>query len=331
MSAHFNPSRAFLVSIAICSVTECVRPATVLATCAVYAISPAAGPVAGHDQFTITGSGFIPGTSRVLFGGSYGDENLLVVNSTTIVAKSPPAGGPGTVTLTVNSGSNGSCVLVDGYKYIGPLTFTDGGATGPSVGTSVKAQHFTELRQAIDMVRVVGGRPTLQWTDSTLTPGGTPVRASHMVELRGRLEDGLLGHYPEMNYTDGTLLAASVPIRAVHVQEIRTRLSQVGPYCTYTVSQPAFTIPPDNGQTGLSLTTGSACKWRVTSAVDWIWTDAQDNYQGNGTFTLYFGANPGNYERRGTVWVGDQRISVTQGAEQQAAAARVPPRRRRRL
>jgi len=61
------------------------------------------------------------------------------------------------------------------------FTFTDDPLTAQSTLITV---HIMELRAAIDSVRVALGLATFAWTDSTLTPGSTPVKAVDLNELR---------------------------------------------------------------------------------------------------------------------------------------------------
>ncbi len=50
--------------------------------------------------------------------------------------------------------------------------------------TPVRAVHFTELRERIDLLREAAGLGRLRWTDPVLRAGVTPVRLEHLMELR---------------------------------------------------------------------------------------------------------------------------------------------------
>ena len=275
----------------------------------VSAITPAAGPPAGNDQITITGAGFTPG-SGVFLGGTRALD-AVTLSDTTIVANTPAAGGPGTVTVTVLT-DNGSAVLPDGYRYIGALSFTDDPLT--ATVTPVKAQHIDELRHAIDTVRFVGGQTAGGWTDDPLVAGTTVIGSTHMLELRGHLEAALSAmHFPGTSYSDPSLPPATVPVKAVHVQQLRTRVRSVGPYCSYALSTQSFAIDATGGDISVSVTTGGSCVWAVTPDTGWVTTGDGGLHTGSGSFGLTVQSNV-DAARSTMVWVGSQRFTVLQGA-----------------
>jgi len=63
--------------------------------------------------------------------------------------------------------------------------FTDAMLTAGS--TLIKAVHFSELRSAINTLRVVNSLAAFAWTDPTLTAGSTPAKKVHLDELRTAL------------------------------------------------------------------------------------------------------------------------------------------------
>ena len=98
-------------------------------------------------------------------------------------------------------------------------TFTDS-TLMPRV-TPVKAVHFTELRAAVNELRGRCGRGAFGWTDPTVTPDVTPVKAVHLMELRQALTEayGACSLTPAPAYT-GTL-SRGAPIQAAHLTELR--------------------------------------------------------------------------------------------------------------
>ena len=77
-------------------------------------ITPNTGPAAGNTPITITGTNFVNGAT-VTFGGAPA-TSILVVNSTTITAQTPPhAAGPVNVEVTNPDKQKG--VLANGYTY----------------------------------------------------------------------------------------------------------------------------------------------------------------------------------------------------------------------
>jgi len=78
-------------------------------------------------------------------------------------------------------------------------------------------------------LRCFGGRGSglgpFAWTDPVLTPGETPVRLAHLLELR----EALAAVYeaagrPAPRWTDAMPAAGTTPIRAVHLTELRAAL-----------------------------------------------------------------------------------------------------------
>jgi len=271
----------------------------------ITSIIPAAGPPAGGDGITIIGTGFSE-ESGVFFGGTRATD-VLVVDSETILAKTPAVGGPGTVTVTVIN-DTGSGTLPDGYRFIGPLSFSDNPLTP---GTIVKAQHVLELRNAIDVTRFAASQSAAPWT-MPLMPS-TTIAAAHVLELRSNLEQALgVMHFPSTAYTDPSIPPAIVPVKAVHVQQLRTRLLRTGPSCTYGLSTPYYSFPPEGGATNDSVTTGASCDWAVTPDESWVTTGDGGPHTGSGSFGLTVSAGSCRQTR---VWVGDQLVIVSQGCD----------------
>lgn len=99
------------------------------------------------------------------------------------------------------------------------ITFTDVPVTAGT--TLIKAQHVTELRQAVNAVRATANLSAATWTDATLTD--VIVKAVHVQELRTNLDAALtaLG-LTTSSYTDSSL--TGVAIKSVHIDEIRQRV-----------------------------------------------------------------------------------------------------------
>ena len=88
-------------------------------------------------------------------------------------------------------------------------------------GTTAKAVHLSQLRQAVNAVRSLAGLSVLTFPDPAVP--GAVIRASHLVELRSAVDGafGALG-LAQVPYADPSL--AGVAIKAVHVQELRDRV-----------------------------------------------------------------------------------------------------------
>jgi len=100
----------------------------------------------------------------------------------------------------------------------GPPTFTDPDLLAPG-GVAIKALHITELRSAIDALRVRLGSSVFSW--QTAAASGGPIKADPVVEMRTAL-DQVLGPPAAPGYSAG--LAQYQPVLAIHIQELRNRV-----------------------------------------------------------------------------------------------------------
>jgi hypothetical protein len=105
----------------------------------------------------------------------------------------------------------------------GPPTFTDPDLQ-VSGGVGIKALHITELRTAINNLRVRLGLSAYTWTKPLATGGvlqsGGPITADPIIEMRIALDQALGA--PSPAYAGG--LALGQPILAIHIQELRDRV-----------------------------------------------------------------------------------------------------------
>lgn len=101
------------------------------------------------------------------------------------------------------------------------IIFTDDPLTAGV--TQIKAPHVTELRQAVNAVRVAANLTAASWTDSSLQ--GVAVKAVHISELRTNLNAALsaLG-FSAPPYTDPTLVFGTTVVKKIHVEELRQRV-----------------------------------------------------------------------------------------------------------
>jgi hypothetical protein len=97
--------------------------------------------------------------------------------------------------------------------------FTDETLT-PGV-TAVRAAHLAELRTRIDAQRVRFKLQAFGWTDPSLSVGSTPIRSAHISELRRALADAYsAAGRPAPQYTDADITSGTL-VRAVHITELR--------------------------------------------------------------------------------------------------------------
>lgn len=102
----------------------------------ITSLSPNTGSTAGGTSVTVTGTNF--GTGAAVTFGTAAATNVVVVNSTTITATTPP-GSAGAVTVTVTlNGQSGS--LANGFTYVAPPTVT---RVSPNTGTTAGGTSVT--------------------------------------------------------------------------------------------------------------------------------------------------------------------------------------------
>ncbi len=167
----------------------------------------AAAPNAHHYQ--VERAPNLGGTFTVLNSNvattTYTDSTVTAVNAYLYRVRSADAGG--------NLSAPGNLDVATA------ITFTDNPVTAGT--TLIKAQHVTELRQAVNAVRATANLSAATWTDATLT--NVTVKAVHVQELRTSLDAALtaLG-LTTSSYTDSSL--TGVAIKSVHIDEIRQRV-----------------------------------------------------------------------------------------------------------
>lgn len=88
----------------------------------------------------------------------------------------------------------------------------------------IRAQHFHDVRTAINAVRAVANLPAANWVRPALN--GLQIRAADVLELRNRLNEAL----EELDitvdiFTDPILNtgANGTPVRAIHIEQLQTR------------------------------------------------------------------------------------------------------------
>lgn len=90
-----------------------------------------------------------------------------------------------------------------------------------SSSVTVQAVHLTQLRTAVNAVRVLAGQGTFSFTDAA--PTGVKIKSLHVTQLRTNLDGALTAlTLPTSAYTNSA--AAGTLVRAIDFQEIRNRV-----------------------------------------------------------------------------------------------------------
>ena len=145
----------------------------------------------------------------------------VAVSGSTVTLRAVAAGtATVTVTATDVGASNTPATLAFRVTVREQAAFTDDPIV-PGV-TPVRAVHFTELRERIDLLRSAAGLRPFSWTDPILTTGLTPVRLTHLLELRGALAAAYTASgRTAPTFTDPAPTAGTTPITAAHLTELR--------------------------------------------------------------------------------------------------------------
>ncbi|HKO99202.1 MAG TPA: DUF4214 domain-containing protein [Pyrinomonadaceae bacterium] len=105
---------------------------------------------------------------------------------------------------------------------VSPPVFTDDPLVAGS--TIIRAQHLTELRDAVNQARSLAGLGAATWTNAQLL--GASIKAVHIVELRARLNEARIALGMQgASYTDPGLDVGHT-VRAVHIQELRQSVTE---------------------------------------------------------------------------------------------------------
>ncbi len=194
------------------TVTSDTTPPTVAIT------SPTSNPTytTSNSLLTLGGTGSDNlGVTQVTWANSRGGSGTASGTTSWTVSGIVLQSGTNVLTVTARDAVGNTATASVTVSF---FTFTDDPLVAQS--TPIKTVHITELRAAIDSVRVARGLATFAWTDPTLTPGSTPAKGVHLLELRTALNQAYqAAGRTAPTYTDPTGLTV---IKAIHLNELRS-------------------------------------------------------------------------------------------------------------
>jgi hypothetical protein len=121
------------------------------------------------------------------------------------------------------SGSASCTVVLDQARAVTARfsrVFTD--PTLTPLTSIVRAVHFTELRGAIDTLRARQGLTAFGWSDPSLAAGATTIKQVHLAELRSAVSAVYAARgLSAPAWTDATITPAATVVRVVHITELR--------------------------------------------------------------------------------------------------------------
>ena len=154
----------------------------------------------------------------------------------TVCTASFAAGTSVTLTATPGAGSvfagwsSGACtgtgtctVVLDQARGVtAPFSRAFSDSTLTPLSSVVRAVHATELRGAIDTLRVRQGLGAFTWTDPSLAASVTTIKRSHLVELRSAVAAVFTARgLSTPTWSDPTITPSVTVVRAVHIIELR--------------------------------------------------------------------------------------------------------------
>jgi hypothetical protein len=187
---------------------------------AAAAITPDHGSGAGGTVVTITGAYFLQGATVTI--GGVAATQVSVISTTALMAVTGPH-APGAGTVVVTNPDATQATTTGGFTYEGggaTPTFTDNPLVART--TSVKAVHITELRGYVNDLRTRHGLSAFAWTNAALSQGVSPIRAVDVAELRTALAEAYAAaSRTAPTYTDPTLTPGVTVVTATHIAELR--------------------------------------------------------------------------------------------------------------
>ena len=180
----------------------------------VTAISPAAGTTNGGDVVTISGTGFVVGSTTVAFGASAGTS--VTCASTTSCSATSPAGSAGVVDLTVTTAGGTSTISsADHFTYDAtPSVTAVSPAAGPIAGgtvVTVTGSNFTGA-SVVDF----GSNPATAYTVNSATQitATSPAGSASMVDITVTTPSGTsaTSSADQYTYEGGPSLTALSPV-----------------------------------------------------------------------------------------------------------------------
>jgi hypothetical protein len=158
-------------------------------------------------------------TGYQIFRSASGTNGFTQIGTSATNAYLDSSASANTAYLYRVRATNASSTSPDsGYDLATTVIFTDPALTSTA---SVKAAHVTQLRTAVNAVRILAGFGAGSYTDAGLTTG-TTVRRLHILDLRSNLDGarGLLS-LQALTYTDSSITAGATRPKAAHIAEIR--------------------------------------------------------------------------------------------------------------
>lgn len=92
-----------------------------------------------------------------------------------------------------------------------------------TTSTSIKAGHINQLRSVLDDLRSIFSLEQVNWTNNPVIAGNTPILATHIAEITNSIQDLWFraGLGPLPSWSASTPPLRGTPIRASHINDLR--------------------------------------------------------------------------------------------------------------
>lgn len=239
-------------------------------------------------------------------------------------------GGPGTVTVTAQSGCSwAGSTTAPWISISGAGTGSGNGSFGyqvtantaatPRSGTVAVASQVVTVTQAaapctytLSPSSVSVGSGTSTGNFSTAAAAGctwTTSSSAAWLTVTGPASgngNGTVGYGIAANTTSSNRTAT------VTVAGSTFTVTQSAPTCTYTLSTTSLSVLAPASDGTVTVIANGGCAWTAVSSAPWITVSSGGSGSGNGTVSLSIGANTAAGSRTGTVTIAGQTLTVTQ-------------------
>jgi hypothetical protein len=170
------------------------------------------------SQASLTWTGVGGAVNYEIWRGTTINNVAMLTTSTTAAFDDSPLAANTTYIYKVRANLGGGPTAFSNVDVATTIVFTDDPLYA---GTFVKAVHVTQLRTAVNAMRVAGALGAYGFSDAGLA-AGTSIKASHINELRLALDQArsAIG-LSALGYTDLTITVGVTTVKLAHVKDLR--------------------------------------------------------------------------------------------------------------
>ena len=262
-----------------------------------YSLTPtsrAVGPAGGNTTTDVTTA---PGCAWT-----------AVSNATAWLAITNGTSGSGNGTVSLSTNTNTTTQVRVGTATIAGQTFT--------VTQSAASCAFTISPTSMQQVPFAGGNGS-----STVTTSDgcawTATSNTSWITVTSGAQGTTSG---QVNFTVAPSTATSQRLGSLTIAGRTFAVTQVGNTCSYVLTPPNRTIGGEGGTGSITVGTASGCPWTATTTQSWISVSGTGTASGSASYTV--SANTTGASRVGSISIGTQSFTMTQGIATGSAPAK---------